>query len=247
MGFAETRAMRARSFGPAADVYERGRPPYPDEAVSWLVPPGARDVLDLGAGTGKLTRQLRARGLRVLAVDHSTEMLAQLARVGPDGPAAAGTAEELPVAGHALDAVVVAQAWHWVDPGRAVPEIARVLRPGGQFGLVWNMRDDREPWVAELGRIIHEDDEQRTRSTSPRVGRPFGPPERLEIPWTRHLTLDELLDTVASRSYTITLPAGKRAAILAAVTGLVDRHPALDAAHIPLPYVTRCSRTRIAR
>jgi hypothetical protein len=121
-----------------------------------------------------------------------------------------------------------------------------VLRPGGRLGLVWNIRDEREPWVAELGRIIKENDEQRTNSTSPRVGGPFEPLERLDIPWTRYLTLADLLDTVASRSYVITLPPGDREAILAAVTELVHRHPALDAGHIPLPYVARCSRTHIA-
>lgn len=241
----DTQAVLARSFGTAAALYERGRPPYPDQAVDWLVPQDARAVLDLAAGTGKLARKLVARGLTVLAVDPSTGMLAEMARAAPGVPATAGTAEMLPLRDRTVDAVLVAQAWHWVDPERAAPEIARVLRPGGRLGLMWNMRDEREPWVARLGQILHQDDEQRMNSTSPRVGGPFPPVERLDVPWVSHLTLAGLLDLVASRSYVITLPPDERAAVLRAVTDLVDRHPALDRGDIPLPYVTRCSRTHL--
>ncbi len=120
------------SFGAAAVTYERARPSYPDEAIDWLLPPGARRVLDLGAGTGKLTRGLRDRGLDVVAVEPSAGMRDQLARVLPGVRALAGTAERIPLAGHAVDAVLVAQAWHWVDPARAVPEAARVLAAGGR-------------------------------------------------------------------------------------------------------------------
>jgi SAM-dependent methyltransferase len=172
-------------------------------------------------------------------------MLAEMARAVPGVPATAAAAEMLPLRDGTVDAVLVAQAWHWVDPDRAVPEIARVLRPGGRLGLMWNMRDEREPWVARLGTIIHASDEQRTDSASPRVGAPFGPVERLDVSWTCHLTLSGLLDLVASRSYIITLPPDERAAVLGAVTELVDRHPALDRSDIPLPYVTRCSRTHL--
>ena len=122
---------QASSFGAAADAYERGRPPYPPEAVDWLLPEDASRVLDLGAGTGKLTRQLRGRGLDVVAVEPSAGMREQLARAVPDVAVYAGTAEEIPLPDGSVDAVLVAQAWHWVDRSRAVPEVARVLVPGG--------------------------------------------------------------------------------------------------------------------
>jgi SAM-dependent methyltransferase len=239
--------VHARSFGAAAAQYERGRPTYPAEALDWLLPAGARRVLDLGAGTGKLTRLLVARGLDVVAVEPSDGMRDELARVLPGTRALAGPAEQIPLDDGAVDAVLVAQAWHWIDPERAVPEVARVLAPGGTLGLLWNIRDERQPWVAELGRIIHERAEQRIYSDNPRVGPPFSPIERFDVEWTYHITEPVLLDMVASRSYVITAPPGERNAILDRVRDLLDRHPALAGRpDIAMPYVTRCTRARLA-
>ena len=236
----------ALSFGAAADAYERGRPGYPDQAVSWLLPPGARRVADVGAGTGKLTRQLRERGLDVVAVEPLAQMREQLTAAVPGVPVLAGTAEEIPLPDHSADAVLLAQAWHWVAPARALPEVARVLAPGGQLGLAWNVRDEQVDWVRELGRIMHADGDPGYDRTPP-LGPPFLPPERLAVPWVSHLTPDALLDLVASRSYVITLPDGERAAVLARVRQLLATHPALaGAAEITLPYVTRCTRARLA-
>ncbi|EUA91115.1 methyltransferase domain protein [Mycobacterium ulcerans str. Harvey] len=109
------------SFGSAAAAYERGRPSYPPEAIDWLLPAGARDVLDLGAGTGKLTTRLVERGLDVVAVDPIPEMLEVLRASLPRTLALLGTAEEIPLEDNSVDAVLVAQAWHWVDPARAIP------------------------------------------------------------------------------------------------------------------------------
>ena len=176
-------AAQAASFGAAAAVYERGRPSYPAEAIDWLIPRGARRVLDLGAGTGKLTRQLRDRGLDVVAVEPSRGMREQLSESVADIPVFPGSAEDIPLSGGSVDVVLVAQAWHWVDPQRAVPEVARVLTSGGQLGLLWNVRDEREDWVAELGRIIHGDHGQDLASSGPPVGPPFGPVERLDVEW----------------------------------------------------------------
>ncbi|EUA44075.1 ubiE/COQ5 methyltransferase family protein [Mycobacterium xenopi 3993] len=114
-------------------------------------------MLDLGAGTGKLTTRLVERGLDVVAVDPIPEMLDVLRKSLPDTPALLGTAEEIPLPDNSVDAVLVAQAWHWFDPARAIPEVIRVLRPGGRLGLVWNTRDERLGWVRELGRIIGSD------------------------------------------------------------------------------------------
>jgi SAM-dependent methyltransferase len=241
-----TDIVHARSFGAAAAQYERGRPTYPGQALDWLLPAGARRVLDLGAGTGKLTRLLVARGLEVVAVEPSGGMREELARVVPGTSALAGTAERIPLADGAVDAVLVAQAWHWIDPERAVPEVARVLAPGGTLGLLWNIRDERQPWVAELGRVIHERPEQRSYSDRPSVGPPFSPVERFDVEWTYRITEAVLLDMVGSRSYVITAPPAERGAILGRVRDLVASHPALAGrSEIPMPYVTRCSRARL--
>ena len=242
-----SRAVRAGSFNAAADLYERGRPPYPPVALDWLLPPTARRVLDLGAGTGKLTRLLVARGLDVVAVEPLDGMRAELDRVVPGARVLAGSAERIPLADGAVDAVLAAQAWHWVDPARAVPEVARVLSPGGTLGLVWNERDELVSWVAELGRIIGEtrgqDDGEENTSDHPRVGPPFSPLERHDVPWVHQLTVPELLDMVASRSYVILLPPEERQALLDRVRQLTETDPALAGRpEITLPYVTQCWR-----
>ncbi len=249
----ERRKAQAVSFGTAAATYERARPSYPAEAIDWLLPPGARRVLDLGAGTGKLTRGLRDRGLDVVAVEPSAGMRDQLAAVLPGVTVMDGTAEEIPLPDHAVEAVLVAQAWHWVDPARAVPEVARVLAAGGQLGLVWNIRDEREDWVAELGRIMHGGGDPDRSSNSghvsaaPLVGPPFGPVERFDVEWRRPTTPADVIDLVASRSYLITMSPPDRSAVLSRVQHLLDTHPGLaGAAEITMPYVTRCSRAQLA-
>jgi SAM-dependent methyltransferase len=238
----EDRAAHAHSFGPVAGRYERGRPPYLPEAVDWLLPAGAGRVLDLGAGTGKLTRQLIDRGLEVTAVDPSDGMLAELRRVLPGVPALTGTAERIPLPDRSVDTVVVAQAWHWVDVDRAVPEVARVLSPGGRLSLIWNIRDEREDWVRRLGEILDGADLYRETT----IGPPFGPVETREFPWTYRLGPDQLLDLVASRSYVILRPPDERAGLLAQVRQLMATHPALvGRMEFDMPYVTQCARAEL--
>lgn len=238
---------QASSFGAAAAAYERGRPPYPPAAVDWLLPTGASRVLDLGAGTGKLTRQLRDRGLDVIAVEPLEGMREQLARAVPGVPVHAGSAEEIPLADGSVDAVLVAQAWHWVDRSRAVPEVARVLAPGGRLGLVWNIRDEREDWVAELSRILADPSPgNHGREDRGLIGPPFGPVERVEVEWAHRISRDELIDLVASRSYVITLPDEQRAAVLAGVAHLADTRSGLAGPDgLVLPYVTECYRAEL--
>jgi SAM-dependent methyltransferase len=239
----ENRDTRARSFGPVAGRYERGRPPYPPQAVDWLVPPTARRALDLGAGTGKLTRELLGRGLDVTAVDPSTGMLDELRRVLPGVPVLTGTAERIPLPDKAVDVVLVAQAWHWVDRARAVPEVARVLSPGGTLGLIWNLRDENEDWVRRLGQIMRSAEQRRDLE----VGPPFGTTEVRDFGWTHRIGPDQLLDMVASRSYVILLPPDERAAVLAQVRQLMVTHPALVGKTLfDLPYVTQCARATLA-
>jgi len=245
----DRRREQATSFGSAAAAYERGRPPYPEEAIDWLLPSGATRVLDLGAGTGKLTRQLSARGLDVIAVEPLAGMREQLARSVPGVPVHAGTAEDIPLPDGSVDAVLAAQAWHWVDPARAVPEVARVLAPGGQLGVVWNVRDERVDWVAQLSRIIHDPGEaDGSRGDRATIGPPFGPVGHRTVDWVHRLARDQLIDMVSSRSYVITMPAAQRAGVLAGVARLASTHPAL-AGHdeLLLPYRTECFRARLPR
>ena len=238
----QDRSAQATSFGAVARLYERGRPPYPPEAVDWLLPEGTPRVVDLGAGTGKLTRDLTARALPVTAVDPSDGMLDELRRVLPGVPAHLGSAEAIPLPDDSADAVLVAQAWHWMDPVRAPREIARVLSPGGRLGLIWNLRDETVDWVRRLGGIIGGAGHERDIA----VGPPFGPVETRDFPWTHHLGRDELLDMVASRSNVILLPPDERAAVRAQVRQLLVTHPDLvGRTEYDLPYVTHCARTSL--
>ncbi len=239
----------ARSFDAAARVYARGRPGYPGEALDWLLPAGAREVLDLGAGTGKLTAQLVDRELEVTAVEPSDRMRAELeSSLGDRVTALAGRAEEIPLADASMDAVLVAQAWHWADPARAVPEVARVLRPGGTLGLLWNRRDDRVAWVAELSKILTAPDPgARADAARPAIGPPFGPAQRhLTDGWTDSLTPQKLVDLAACRSYVITLDEAAREALLDRVRALAAEHPDIAGrGRFPLPYVTECVRAEL--
>jgi SAM-dependent methyltransferase len=240
-----SRLVHASSFGAAADSYQRGRPGYPQSAVEWLVPRRAETVLDLGAGTGKLTRSLAGAGLKVTAVEPSRGMREQLAAAVPAARVLAGSAEKIPLADASVDAVVVAHAWHWFDAALAVPEIARVLVPGGTLSLVWNLRDEAEPWVAALGAIMHRYSAQVIDS-SPVIGAPFGPPERIEVRWRQPVTRQEILDMVASRSYVISMPGPERDQLLGEVTELLAGHPDLSGHDvIELPYLARCTRVRL--
>jgi SAM-dependent methyltransferase len=236
---------RSLSFGSAAAAYERGRPSYPPEAIDWLLPGDARQVLDLGAGTGKLTTRLVERGLDVVAVDPIPEMLEVLRASLPETRALLGTAEDIPLPDNSVDAVLVAQAWHWVDAARAIPEVARVLRPGGRLGLVWNTRDERLGWVRNLGEIIGADGERDRFDVALSVS--FAEPERHQVEWTNYLTPQALIDLVSSRSYCITSPAEVRSTTLDRVRELLATHPALaNSAGLALPYVTVCIRASLA-
>ena len=200
-------------------------------------------MLDLGAGTGKLTRQLLARGHDVVAVDPSEGMLAELNRVLPGVPTARGSAEEVPLPDGSVDVVLMAQAWHWVDPDRAVPEIARVLSPGGRLGVLWNVRDGQAGWIRRLEEIIGGVDNNRDA----RFGTPFGPVETYDVRWTHRIGPDVLLDLVASRSHVIMLPAAERAALLAQVRQLMITHPELvGRTAYDMPFVTHCARASLA-
>ncbi len=237
------RDARAASFGPTAAAYARARPGYPVSAVDWLLPSGAARVLDLGAGTGKLTTALVARGLEVVALDPSRPMLAELRRACPSAEALEGRAEAIPLADGSVDAVVVAQAWHWFDAERAAVEIARVLRPGGTLGLVWNTRDKTVEWVTRFERVVDCGDSPAYDGV-PVVPPPFGGDEAVTFPW--ELPFDEaaLLDLTASRSAFLVLPGPARATMLEGVRDLFDEiasasHGDPDRRFVAMPYLTR--------
>jgi len=240
--------QRSLSFGAQASAYERGRPSYPPDAVDWLLATGTgppvRNVLDLGAGTGKLTSRLVERGLKVVAVDPIAEMLDVLRESLPDTPALLGSAEQIPLDDDTVDAVLVAQAWHWFDPERAVAEVVRVLRPGGRLGLLWNVRDERLGWVKDFGRIVGLEHDWADATVE--LPEPFIDVQTHQVEWTNYITPQALIDYVASRSYCITSPADVRTRTLDDVRQLLATHPALAGAQgIALPYVTVCARAML--
>jgi ubiquinone/menaquinone biosynthesis C-methylase UbiE len=162
----------SRSFEDVAELYERVRPSYPDDAVDWLAEQlgigKSSTVLDLGAGTGKLTRALVDRGARVIAVEPGPEMLEQLRRVVPEAEPLLGAAEAIPLEDESVDAVVCGQSFHWFRQDEAMREIQRVLRPGGGLGLIWNARDPDDPLQAQVTKLLA----------------PFVPPGRETLPAT---------------------------------------------------------------
>jgi SAM-dependent methyltransferase len=238
----DERRGRATSFADVADAYERARPGYPEEAVRWLVGEEPCDVVDLGAGTGKLTRTLVALGHRVTAVEPLPEMLRELRAAIPEATAVEGSAEQIPVPEASTDVVVCAQAFHWFDHDVALPEIARVLRPGGRLALVWNVRDDREPWVAKLSEAIGSESigDEDGEALIQRGGL-FQPLEQAEFAFTQRLDRVALPELVLSRSYCAVRAHEEQAPILAAVDRIFDEHAAGGA--IELPYITACFRT----
>jgi len=236
----DERERRRTSFGAVAGAYERARPGYPREAVAWLTD-GARAVLDLGAGTGKLTRGLLALGLEVVAVEPDAQMAARLREALPDARGAAGHAEGIPLPDAAVDAVVAGQAYHWFDPERALPEIARVLRPGGRLGLVWNTRDERMPWVARLSGLLGAEAWERGPEESLAASGLFGAVEEARFEHAQELDAEGLRALVSSRSNVAIMAEAERGDLLAAVDALFAEEA--DGGRVTLPYVTQCFRT----
>jgi SAM-dependent methyltransferase len=210
----------SRSFELVAELYERARPEYPPEAVTWIAEQldlrEGRTVLDLGAGTGKLTRALVQTGARVIAVEPGEAMLAELRRVLPDVEAIRGAAEAIPLGDEGVDAITVGQAFHWFRHDESLPELRRVLRPGGALALVWNSRDQDRPIQREITDLIRPfipaDRPPGGESAGVlEASKLFGPVETHAFRFTHELDTDGLVDRIASVSFVAAAPAERRA------------------------------------
>ncbi|MFZ6990491.1 class I SAM-dependent methyltransferase [Curtobacterium sp. RRHDQ66] len=235
--------QHAHAFGAAADAYERGRPGYPASVAEWLAPDRVARAVDVGAGTGKFTATLLSRAASVTAVEPDAAMRERLSAVVPGVEALEGTGESIPLPDGGADLVTFAQSWHWVDPVAGAAEVARVLRPGGVLGLIWNVRDESEPWSEQLGNIIRRPESRVTAYDRPIVGAPFHDGEYRAFTWVHEQSRSDFLDMVASRSYVIVLPAAERDALLRDVADLLDTDPTTaGSATIAVPYVTHVHR-----
>ena len=246
---ADKALLGREGFASGADLYERARPGYSGESVAHLVSvlgigPGRR-VLDVASGTGKLTRELMATGATCVAAERSASMRGSFARAVPGVAQVGADALALPFGDGTFDAVTVAQAFHWFATVEAVEEFARVLRPGGGLGLVWNERDESDPLVAELTRVSRWDVHQpypvgRDFGAVVDASGRFGPVTRSRFRFTQWLDRSAFVEQVASRSYVVVLPEDRRRAVLDDVAALADRHPE----PIALPYLVDCFTAR---
>lgn len=241
---AETYQQRRLSFGERADAYDRHRPTYPAEVVEWALGLAPIDVCELGAGTGLMTAVLLAAGHRVTAVEPDEGMAEQLRlRQDPGLTVELGSAESIPLPDASVDAVLAAQAFHWFDLPRALPEMARVLRPGGRLVIVWNVRDDDVAWVNEMSRIVGRlDARSGTRDLGvPAIASHFSDVEKRTFGHAQPMTVDDLVALCDTFSYVATSP--QRAQILDEIRRLGLEHPEL-AGHdtFALPYRTTVYR-----
>jgi len=231
-----------QSFQDGGEHYDRVRPGYPMDSLEWILPHGARTAADIGAGTGKFTSLLLQRDLEVAAVDPSRDMLEQLRNSYPQVNALVGTAEATGLTDSAFDVVSVAQAWHWCDPLPASTEIARILRPGGTLGLIWNQLDTSIPWVHRLSRIMHAGDVHKP-GFRPVIGPEFHGLERHLTSWEDPLTPEDIMELAKSRSYYLRASEATRAKVMANLQWYLHEHLGHAAGEtVPVPYVTQTWR-----
>lgn len=252
------RLLHSSSFGAAAPAYAEHRPDYAQAAVRWALEPapGPR-VLDLGAGTGKLTAALVALGAEVVAVEPDPAMLAELGRALPAVRALPGSAEAVPLPDASVDAVVAGNAMHWFDMDVAGPEIARVLAPGGVLAGLWNVFDNQVDWVAQLERVSGSaaigprDTRSSWRAETagahlPRAGlvARFGSPEQTEFPHGQRRTADSLVATFATKAGVLVMPEQEREATLDPIRAFLTGRPETAHGEFTLPMLTGVQRVR---
>ncbi|ALI09134.1 MULTISPECIES: class I SAM-dependent methyltransferase [Pseudomonas] len=237
-------------FSSQAHTYAKGRPNYPSELSAWLeqeldLLPGSA-VIDLGAGTGKFTRLLKSMALDVIAVEPVEAMRAEFAQSLPDVRIVEGTADSIPFESGMAQAVVCAQAFHWFANEKALAEIYRVLRANGRLGLIWNVRDESEDWVAAITDIItpYEGDTPRFHTGSwqlPFTGNYFSTPELTCFRYTHSGSAREvIMDRFLSVSFIAALPAAEKAKVSDQLQHLIDTHPSLRGREtIDFPYQTQ--------
>jgi len=240
---------RRLTFGAHADAYERARPEWPAEVARWLVPDGARLVVELGAGTGKLTRALQGLGVRVVAVESDPRMLSVLRGLDLEG--VEGSAEAIPFGDGVADAVVAGSSLHWFDLEPALREIHRVLRPGGRFGFGWNHRDDRHPTTARMSETVYAAQARlrtprwrsRDWAADLRASGLFAAVEQELFEHVLELPRDALTDHLLSYSGVAALDADERRRVLAEVGELLDADPSVsDGETLRLPFVVAAYR-----
>jgi SAM-dependent methyltransferase len=254
------RLRHGASFGAAAEAYAEHRPGYTEDAVRWALEPvwsrRPLRVADLGAGTGKLTATLTGLGADVTAVEPDLAMLAELRRQMPAVHSVSGSAEDIPLADGSVDAVLAGQAMHWFDMDRAMPEIARVLTPGGVLAALWNVDDDRVDWVAELAEISkrktsvtlrrwHDGQAQSRQERLLAAGSGhFEAAETREFANGQRYTADSLVANLATHSHLLVMDEAERAGLLARIGALLRSRPETADGEFTLPLVTVVLRAR---
>jgi SAM-dependent methyltransferase len=240
---------RRLTFGAHADAYERARPAWPQDAARWLVPGDVELVVELGAGTGKLTRALAALGVRVVAVEPDPRMLAVLRGLGLEGME--GSAETIPFGDGMAGAVVAGSSLHWFELERALPEIHRVLRPAGRFGFGWNHRDDRHPAIARVAEALYA---AQARTRGPRwrsrdwpdeltASGLFRDVEHALFEHVHELPREALADHLMSYSGVAALPQDERRRVLAEVAEHLDSDESVSGdGRLRLPFVVTAYR-----
>lgn len=242
-----------KGFSTQATAYTQGRPDYPEGLRTWLTESLAigadSTVVDLGAGTGKFTRLLSAVTANILAVEPVAQMREEFIKSLPALSILEGTAENIPCESHVADALTCAQAFHWFASEAALAEIHRVLKPAGQLGLIWNVRDESVDWVAALTEIMtpHEGDTPRFHNGKWReafTGRYFSEPQLSCFSYSHVGTAEEVIfKRVMSVSFIAALPAAENERVARQVRDLIERHPALrDGQTIAFPYQTQAYR-----
>ncbi|WP_082612385.1 MULTISPECIES: class I SAM-dependent methyltransferase [unclassified Nocardioides] len=231
----------ALSFGAVAEAYDRGRAGYPREAVEWLVGEEPLTVLELGAGTGRLTEHLVALGHDVHATDPDPRMLDRLALRLPEMRVSQTSAEEIPAADATYDVVVAADAFEWFDHERALPEIARVLKRGGTFAIMRNVRDERIPWVKRLGNLIGHHTTGMGAGDELEASPYFGPADEATFKQWHVIDRSSVQDLVRSLPDVAGLErTGQESRVREVLAFYDDFGRGMDG--MQLPYVTECFR-----